>query len=764
MWSRTRAKTEPSSRPRSQAALIVRRDRCAALLALLCVIVLSVILLISRDTKFLMPGPLASAHSTIETCSACHTKSGDGKLTWMQGLVAGDRRSDSQACLTCHEMPATAFNAHGASNEVLDASTARLMKIATDGPTPHAARAQNLAFPTAGVVAQGLYCATCHQEHQGAKFDLKKMTEEQCRSCHVVKFDGFDGNHPPFEKYPLKRRTPIIYDHAGHFGKHFAEALKNNATKTAPATCATCHTGTKDRRIMDVAPFVQTCATCHQNQITGKDRVSGPKGIALLTLPGIDQTTLKESGISVGEWPDDSEAGLTPFMKLMISRNERGRAAVEAVGQLDLQDLSGANDAQLKAVAILIWEVKGLVHALIRGRASDVLADLRVGSEVKPGPALLADLTANMPRDLLVAAQRQWLPGLAREMANREGVSDTESGGWITTTAGLSGQLSAGAAGAEKPTRPVGATENAVGKSLTSAPESKTALGAFKGKAINVKAESGPAATAKGQPPSRSANQNDDLLFPTEEELRALKGRLKDAKPTPQLAGAGGTAGTPKPNNERAATADVSVPAAEPGAGTPPLPARDIESDVDPEAWAENGGWYRQDHALFYRPTGHKDKLIAAWLDLTGPQAPKGGATPAAAIFDMLTAKDAQGACTKCHSVDDVPGKGRRVNFAPSSLESKRGRFTEFIHEPHFGIMGNQGCLTCHKLESGRPYLATYERGDPQKSISNFGDVKKEQCQTCHTGSMARQDCLTCHKYHVNGVVTPIMQTKIPAQ
>jgi hypothetical protein len=37
-------------------------------------------------------------------------------------------------------------------------------------------------------------------------------------------------------------------------------------------------------------------------------------------------------------------------------------------------------------------------------------------------------------------------------------------------------------------------------------------------------------------------------------------------------------------------------------------------------------------------------------------------------------------------------------------------------------------------------------------------------CQTCHTSSTARQDCLLCHKYHVNGVITPIMNTRIPTQ
>ena len=191
-----------------------------------------------------------------------------------------------------------------------------------------------------------------------------------------------------------------------------------------------------------------------------------------------------------------------------------------------------------------------------------------------------------------------------------------------------------------------------------------------------------------------------------------------------------------------------------------------IESKVDPESWAEYGGWYRQDHAIFYRPTGHKDKFIRAWLTLTGPMAPKGDKSASSAVFDTLTGKDAQGSCTKCHSVDEVQGgKARIVNFTPATVQSKRNGFTRFAHEPHFGLMeGRNGCLTCHDLEKGRPYLKSYEQGDPHAFVSNFGAVKKETCQGCHTSGMARQDCLTCHKYHVDGVVTPIMETKVPMQ
>ena len=201
--------------------------------------------------------------------------------------------------------------------------------------------------------------------------------------------------------------------------------------------------------------------------------------------------------------------------------------------------------------------------------------------------------------------------------------------------------------------------------------------------------------------------------------------------------------------------------------------ATSIDSDVDPESWAEAGGWYRQDDAIFYRPTGHKDKFIYSWLLLTGSQAPKGATSPAASVFDFLTGKDAQGSCTKCHSVDAVQGKGRAVNFSFLSIDTAQGGFTNFNHEPHFqaigigqriGILENRGCLTCHNLEKEGPYLKSYEQGNPLDFVPNFGAIKKDLCQTCHNSSTARQDCLLCHKYHVNGVDTPIMNTLLPGQ
>ena len=472
MWRPSRRSVRPPQ-TESQAAPGSRRDRLAKLLALVTIVCLGSVFFLAKGTTFLMPGPLTSAHGAIKSCSACHTQSGSGKLSWIHGLVGGAPLADSKACLTCHKMQDTAFNAHGASADVLKQSTERLMKIAAGSPAPISAQAQSIAFPTGEMVARGLSCATCHQEHQGVNFKLNKISNEQCRSCHVVKFDSFDGHHPKFDDYPFKRRTRIVYDHAGHFGKHFPEVAKKDPARRIPATCSACHNSRDDKRVMAVAPFEQTCSACHLDQISGKERASGPKGIAFLTLPGLDLQSLKEKKASIGEWPEPSEAALTPFMKVMISRNERGRALIKTVDSLNLQDLTGANDDQIKAVTNLVWEIKALFHAMILGKASDVLGDLNIGGGAKLSATVVTDLTASIPRDVLISAQQQWLPNLATEMANRPDTSDQERSGWaaVTTESNLAGSAShetkSGAEADGRAARP----EGAAGKTDTANPK-----------------------------------------------------------------------------------------------------------------------------------------------------------------------------------------------------------------------------------------------------------------------------------------------------
>ena len=151
MWRPGRIKSVRPPKAEEQAPSGSRRDRLAVLLALVTVVCLVSAFKLSKGTQLLMPGPLTSGHGAIENCNACHTKSGNNKLSWIHGLVAADPLADSMACLTCHKMPNTAFNPHGASTEVLKQSTKRLTKIAAGSIAPQSARAQSIAFPMESV-------------------------------------------------------------------------------------------------------------------------------------------------------------------------------------------------------------------------------------------------------------------------------------------------------------------------------------------------------------------------------------------------------------------------------------------------------------------------------------------------------------------------------------------------------------------------------------------------------------------------------------
>ena len=257
----------------------------------------------------------------IENCSACHAKSGSGKLSWVHGLVAGDPVGDSKACLASHKMPDAAFNAHSASAEVLKMSTKRLSKSPRRRPSRYRL-APRTSPSRRRYGARGLYCATCHQEHQGVGFNLNKISNEQCHSCHVVKFDSFDGDHPEFENYPFKRRTRIIYDHAGHFGKHFPEVAKKDP-ESHPHHLLDLPQQPRRQAHHGGGPIRADLPRLPSRPDHRQGAGQRPKGIAFLTLPGLDLQTLKGKNAAIGEWPDESEARVTPFMKVMISRNER---------------------------------------------------------------------------------------------------------------------------------------------------------------------------------------------------------------------------------------------------------------------------------------------------------------------------------------------------------------------------------------------------------------------------------------------------------
>lgn len=173
------------------------------------------------------------------------------------------------------------------------------------------------------------------------------------------------------------------------------------------------------------------------------------------------------------------------------------------------------------------------------------------------------------------------------------------------------------------------------------------------------------------------------------------------------------------------------------------------------EQWAMAGGWYRDGLTLYYRPAGHEDRFVRHWLDLSANEA------SASALFKQLSSKHAPGNCTSCHSIEQDESGQLQINWlAASSSRHNEGLgrdITRFRHSPHLNLQAESGCQTCHKLDPETDYAASFESIDPHQFESNFSNMQKSQCDSCHKATVENQNCLSCHRYHADQM-SPIVK------
>lgn len=672
----------------------------------------------SGDADVLMPGPMSSAHSTVEECSTCHSNVTENRFSWLRATFAPAKpHKDSRACLTCHEVGKKPLNPHGLEVAALNERTYRLRDLAAATPKPVSAHVRGAVLPVSSTFAKGVFCASCHDEHRGEQGNLTSVPDARCQTCHTIQFDRFQNGHPEFSTYPFQRRTRIAFDHVKHFGDNFPKTRKeNDPSRIPPGACVDCHTAGAKKRRMDVKPFAETCSACHLGQIVGNDRTTGHKGVSLLTLPGVDVATLAEKNVPIGEWPEASEAEITPLMKLLIGRDKDRRDMLATVSELDLLDLTEASEEEIAAVMEFVWEVKELFYALATWKGSDALQRLSwaTGEEIRTD--LIDALTASLPRDVLISARRDWLPSLEVEVArHRRG----EKVSFVNPV--ISGD--------EPATE--GAPEAASDDEEDSSDEgSEDILSGDESDDEGENAEEGESDNLSGG----------DEEISTDEDTLSL-GASDEADAAAETDGADDAGET----TEEAASEDDNPR---------PLP--------DAETWAEFGGWYRKDYAVLYKPKGHADPFMRAWLDFTGGMFAKDESKLAAPAFEALTSKEAQGKCTKCHSIDKQESGSRKVNWGPAPTNRLSEHFTSFSHEPHFGLFGDKGCLTCHEMNPKADSAKTYKGFDPKVFDSNFKPVVLKTCTQCHEKNVAGEDCQQCHVYHADGVTSPLTITKIP--
>ena len=185
--------------------------------------------------------------------------------------------------------------------------------------------------------------------------------------------------------------------------------------------------------------------------------------------------------------------------------------------------------------------------------------------------------------------------------------------------------------------------------------------------------------------------------------------------------------------------------------------AKNLEYELPAEA--EFGGWYGDLLDLIYRPSGHGDPVVKAWLEMAVTTS-SDDEDVASRIADMrdelLSPTKGAGACIKCHAVTQEKEGG------PLTIEwqyhNDTGRsYQTYSHGRHLSLVNpqgvkladpNQGCATCHKMDAKADFAAGYKDFNPQTFSSNFSSMKKEACVQCHTRGRVRQDCQLCHEYH----------------
>ena len=193
----------------------------------------------------------------------------------------------------------------------------------------------------------------------------------------------------------------------------------------------------------------------------------------------------------------------------------------------------------------------------------------------------------------------------------------------------------------------------------------------------------------------------------------------------------------------------------------------------------KSGGWSisNTDFTIRYRPLGHADPVIKAWLDEAVQRDPQLLAqdrmwqvlsSPTASGTESASGALASGRCLMCHTVDRDRESGiAKINWKPSSLPPTGEQFTRFSHRPHLSLGGRQNCESCHTLDPAGSDLSTVLKKDffqrdaenlfwqinenaSQTCTSGFQPVNRQMCVSCHNRSTATQSCLQCHQYHAH--------------
>lgn len=179
-------------------------------------------------------------------------------------------------------------------------------------------------------------------------------------------------------------------------------------------------------------------------------------------------------------------------------------------------------------------------------------------------------------------------------------------------------------------------------------------------------------------------------------------------------------------------------------------PAPEVDRDQALQRVAA-GGWLSDETTLSirYRPTGHADPWVTAWINVLTEASATRHAELTKPLLTQLMDPTAPGQCGSCHSLDRL-GDGRCVvQWFAKRVDDQPTAFTHFSHGPHLTQAELADCQACHQINPLANVMATYSETNPSSFESGFQPLNKQDCAECHTPKAAGDSCLQCHKYHV---------------
>lgn len=703
------------------------------------------------------PGPLSQQHASFgETdCQACHAAAELPRSSWVaRAFGSHPGISDEQKCSSCHALGEDTLAIHSLAADDLQSLTDAIGARASESGLSKTSLLIRAGQLINGESQRAPACSVCHQEHQGAEADISQVSDQQCAVCHTNAFDDFS-SHTSFGAYPADKRTQIIFSHNTHLNKHFSE---EDMQSLAPEACIDCHVSDSVGRKMEVKGFNETCSACHLNQVTGESRASD-KGFAMLSIPALDTATLTARGVDIGEWPEYSDAEFTPLNSLLIAATAPNLAEkMSDFATLDLYDLEGASDAELKLVYDVVWTLKRVYFEMQRGGANAISGKL---AAVLPAPAAeQGQILGLLPPAVIEQATAAAFPNLEAEMtdwlqrgtpeftlkavakkAAAQEVASTPT--VVANDAGDDDWLGAALDGDD--------AENTDSDDdwLSGAAEDDDEADDW----LNAAAEEEPEADddwlsgALDDDDGEEASADDDWLNAATEDASDddddwLSGSLDDEASTL--------------DDDDIEIEDLATSVASEYA----LP---VPEQLALEDRAAVGGWYYENYYLRYRPAGHADQLIVAWIERLVSGAADTAIAPSQvlqAVQRNLLGESTPGSCLKCHSVEQTAdNRVVKVHWFGAKTKPSTHDFNAFKHQSHFAMVETAGddfsateaagCRSCHQINSESDSGIAYEKDAGSQFQSDFFDLKKDQCASCHQAQESLASCTQCHNYHI---------------